>query len=398
MRLAIPPPGVQPSPRPVGIRGDRAARWAPAATALTGSVVLALSTGVSAADATRFAFATAWSVLWPGLVAIRWARPRPSSFFGEVATGFVVGLGLQLTAWAVFVGMGGLSAGRWLALYPLLFVIAAVISPRLRARLRAPSYAEGVPAAAAWSLCAAYLLAVGRLWATVLDRTPLPPGRGRWYQDLYWHLSISAEARHSAPPGVAQVAGEPLLYHWFANAHMAADSLVSGVDVLVVGARLWYLPVYAVVIVLTYLLATRLAAAPWAGVLAVAIVVVPGALAPVRWIAAVGAESLVPQSPSQIFGLPVLLVLTGTLAGIVAAPNWRAVGLGEWILLVWFAVLSAGLEVLDSADRPRGIAAGARGDLVATPNRARYRNSADAGCDRRGGDGARARIAVAGRR
>lgn len=132
------------------------------------------------------------------------------------------------------------------------------------------------------------------------------------------------------------------MYHWFANAHIAADALVSGVDVLVVGARLWYLPVYAAIIVLTYLLAARLAAAPWAGVLAVALVVVPSALAPVRWIAAVGAESLIPQSPSQIFGLPVLLVLIGTLAGIVAAPNGGAVRRGEWILLMLFAMLSAG--------------------------------------------------------
>ncbi|MDN5765016.1 MAG: hypothetical protein L0H96_06230 [Humibacillus sp.] len=342
MRVAPFSARVGPTPSLLGRRGARAARWAPATTALTGSVVLALSTGVSAADVTRFAVGTAWSVLLPGLVVTRWARPHPSSLLGEVATGFVVGLGLQLTAWAMFVGVGGPGAGHWLALYPLLFVTAGAISHRLRARLRAPTYSERVPAAAAWSLCAAYLTAIAWLWATVLDRTPLPPGRGRWYQDLYWHLSISAEARHSAPPEVPQVAGEPLSYHWFANAHMAADALVSGVDVLVVGARLWYLPVYAAIIVLTYLLAARLAAAPWAGVLAVALVVVPSALAPVRWIAAVGAESLIPQSPSQIFGLPGLLVLIGTLAGIVAAPNGGAVRRGEWILLMLFAMLSAG--------------------------------------------------------
>lgn len=175
MRVAPFSARVGPTPSLLGHRGERAARWAPTTTALTGSVVLALSTGVSAADVTRFAVGTAWSVLLPGLVVTRWARPHPSSLLGEVATGFVVGLGLQLIAWAMFVGVGGLSAGHWLALYPLPFVTAGAISHRLRAPLRAPTYSERVPAAAAWSLCAAYLTAIAWLWATVLDRTPLRP-------------------------------------------------------------------------------------------------------------------------------------------------------------------------------------------------------------------------------
>lgn len=324
------------------VRG--AARCAPAATALSGSVLVALATGVSPLDLLRFSFATLWSVLLPGMVLLRWSRPRPTSLAGEVATGLVVGLGAQLIAWGGFVGIGGLSAGRWLALYPLLFVVAVASLPKLRARLRKPAYPQPVPIGAQWALCVAYLAAVTQLWATVLHRTPLPPGRGRWYQDLYWHLSISAEARHAAPPGVPQVAGEPLFYHWFANAHMAADSLVGGVDVLVVTARLWYLPVYAATIVLTYLLATRLIDSPWAGVLAVVLVVAASALTPVRWISAVGTESLIPLSPSQVFGLPVMLALVGTLVGIVAAPRGGGIRGGEWALLGLFAALSAGAK------------------------------------------------------
>ncbi len=320
------------------------AGWVPAATALTGSAVIALASGVSSVDLLRFSFATLWSVLVPGIVLLRWARPHPPSFTGEVATGFVVGLGTQLIAWGAFVGIGGVTAGRWLTLYPLLVAVAAASCPKLRARLRKPAYSERVPVGAQWALCVSYLAAITRLWTTAFDRTPLPPAGGRWYQDLYWHLSISAEARHSAPPTVPQVAGEPLFYHWFANAHMAADSLVGGLDVLVVTARLWYFPFYAAIIVLTYLLATRLINSPWAGVLAVVLVVVQSALTPVRWITGVGTESLVPLSPSQVFGLPVTLALIGTLAGIVAASSWGEVRRGEWALLVVFAALSAGAK------------------------------------------------------
>ena len=46
------------------------------------------------------------------------------------------------------------------------------------------------------------------------------------YLDLSYQLSLAGEAKHAFPPGVPQVAGEPLYYHWFGHAHMAMTSLV----------------------------------------------------------------------------------------------------------------------------------------------------------------------------
>ena len=315
-------------------------RYAPAVVALAGSAVLLTAAGTAVEDILRFAVATGWTVLLPGVLLLRLARAAPHSLPEELATGFVVGLGAQLIAWAIFVGAG---VGSWLALYPLPLLAAALV-PALRPRLRRPVYAVRTPIAAAWALCAAYLLAIARLWAILLRHTPLPPGTGRWYPDLYWHLSISAQARLAVPPQVPQVSGRPLLYHWFSNAHMAADSLAGGVDVLVVTARLWYLPVYAVTVLLTYALAARLAGSAWAGILAVALVVVPSAVAPVRWVDALATDALIPQSPSQVFGLPVLLALIATLVGVVRAPALRRVPAGEWVLLVLLTALAAGAK------------------------------------------------------
>ncbi|MBO1765713.1 hypothetical protein [Allobranchiibius sp. GilTou38] len=309
--------------------------------ALLGSGALATATGVAVQDTVRFAAAVGWSILLPGVLLLRLLLPRRRALPQEFATGFVVGLGAQLLAWGSFVATG---VGGWLILYPLPLLAAVALVPRLRARLRGPAYAERMPTGAAWALCAAYLLALLRLWATVLRHTPLPPSTGRWYPDLYWHLSISAEAMHHAPPQVPQVSGQPLLYHWFANAQMAADALVARVDVLEVAARLWYLPVYAATLLLTYLLTARLARSPRAGLLAVALLVVPSALTPVTWVPALATDALLPLSPSQVFGLPVLLALLGSSVHLVRAPGMRAVPVGEWVLLALFAALAAGAK------------------------------------------------------
>ena len=52
------------------------------------------------------------------------------------------------------------------------------------------------------------------------DHKP-PPNGTSYYQDLLFHLSMVHELMRSMPPQWPQVAGEPLEYHWFANADMA---------------------------------------------------------------------------------------------------------------------------------------------------------------------------------
>ncbi|NYJ75432.1 hypothetical protein [Allobranchiibius huperziae] len=312
-----------------------AARWLPAVVCLVASYAAA-HTHVPLGQSLIYLVATIWSVLMPGVLVLRLCRGQADSLLAELSVGFVVGIMVQLVAWAAFVSLG---VGGWLALYPVPVVAAAALIPQWRARLRSTPYARREPWWAAWSLAASYVVAVGLLATRTFATNPLPPSRVRWYPDLYWHVAVAASARTSVPPAVPQVSGQTLKYHWFSHAHMAADSLVSHVDVLLVASRLWYLPVYAAILVLTYLLATRLARTPKAGIVALVLLLVNAGIDPLRWVNAFGSDALVPLSPSEILGLPVLLVTTWWVIDIVRGARPTRAG---WVLLGLMLLTCAG--------------------------------------------------------
>ncbi len=311
-------------------------RWAPITVAVICAIAIVLPQGVGLLQAIAFAFGTLWSVQLPGVLLLRLCRGQGRSLLEEMSFGFVVGLTIQLLGWALFVALG---LGFLLALYPLLVVAAAVLIPTWRATLRSTPYPEQHPSWALWSLATAFVWSVFFLANRTFAVNPLPPATVRWYPDLYWHVAVAASARTSVPPLVPQVAGETLKYHWFSHAHMAADSLISGVDVLVVASRLWYIPAYAVILCLTYLLASRLAGTAKAGLIAVVLLLANASINPIRWISAQGAEALVPLSPSEIMGLPVLLVTVWWLIEIVRGHRPGRLG---WALLVLLLLGCAG--------------------------------------------------------
>ena len=319
-------------------RGLTARRGLPAIVALVAAVVVALAYDVQVGQIARFGFATLWSVLLPGYLVLRWCRPRGRTLFEDVCVAFIVGIMVQLVAWAVLVGAG---FGAGLILYPAVLLAVGILVPALRRRLHVPPYTERVPGPAAWVMTAAYAFMVTMLGLRTFSLAPLPPGSAHWYQDLYWHLAISAEARHSVPPQVPQVAGQTLKYHWFSNAHMAADSLVGHLSVMVVTMRLWYLPVIAVTVAMTYLLATRMARTPKAGVVAVALLVIGASFNPVHWLGGLATNSFVPLSPSEMLGLPVLLLVTWWLADLVRGARWHW---PAWVLLALLLLTCAGAK------------------------------------------------------
>ncbi|MBO1755635.1 hypothetical protein [Allobranchiibius sp. CTAmp26] len=311
-------------------------RLLPALVAAAVASGVALHYGVSVALLAQYTATILWSVLLPGFLVLRWCRPRGRALFDDLCVAFVVGLVVQLIAWGVFVRAG---AGGWLVAFPLLLIVPGVAVPALRRRLRTEPYLDHPPVWAAWTITGAYAYVLVMLGRYTFARIPLPPGRTRWYQDIYWHAAITAEARHSAPPQVPQVSGQRFDYHWFANAHMAADSLIGHVGVLVVTTRLWYLPLYAVVLGLTYVLATRIARTPAAGVLAVALLASSSVLTPLRWLTGIANSAFVASSPSEIFGLPMLLLATWWIAQLVRGERWNR---PAWILLALVLLACAG--------------------------------------------------------
>ena len=75
-----------------------------------------------------------------------------------------------------------------------------------------------VPVGWSWAVAGVVCFFTAYLAAVFLDRNPiLPPTEStRQYLDLSYQLSLAGEAKHAFPPGLPQVAGEPLYYHWFA--------------------------------------------------------------------------------------------------------------------------------------------------------------------------------------
>ncbi len=300
--------------------------------------VAAVHYGVSVWELATFTVASVWSVLLPGHVVLRCCRPRARTLLEDVCVSFVVGIAVQLVAWAAFVGAG---IGSWLVVYPAIPLVAVAVAPRLRIGMHREAYPERTPVTAAWALTIAYGVAVLTLALGVFAGTDLPSGRGRWFRDLYWHLAISAQARTNAPPQVPQVSGQELKYHWFANAHMAADSLVGHLGVLVVTARLWYLPFYAVIIGLTYVVTTRLSRSSWAGVLAVVMLTVSAGFLPLTWMTGVGLGVFYALSPSLVFGLPPLLLVTWWTVELLRG---ESAGRSAWVLLFVLLVTCAGAK------------------------------------------------------
>lgn len=315
-----------------------ARRLLPGLVAFVIAAAVAMHYGVQLSDLARFTFASLWSVLLPGYLVLRWCRPQGRTLFEDVCVAFVVGLAVQLVAWALFVGAG---AGSWLIVFPAVLLVIGLAVPRLRERLRVDPYVSRTPEWATWAMAVGFGYEVLVLGLGTFATTPVPPGRRRWFQDLYWHLAISAEARHSAPPQVPQVSGQELDYHWFSNAHMAADSLVGHLGVLVVTVRLWYLPVYAVTIGLTYVVTSRLSRSSKAGALSVLLLVSAASFNPVHWLSGTAVDPFIPASPSEIFGLPILLLTTWWLAQIVRGGHGRW---PSWVLLVLMLVTCAGAK------------------------------------------------------
>ncbi|AKU16197.1 hypothetical protein [Luteipulveratus mongoliensis] len=311
--------------------------WLPALVAVAGTVIVLAIYGVSVWDTTRFALASLWSVLLPGVLVHRALRSRPAHLLAEVAPAFAVGVAVRLLAWAAYVALG---LGDWLATYPLLVLAVFSAVPGLRQRLHLKPYDERLPVGPAWGLLVAYSLGLARVCANVFESTPLPRRTGMWPPDLYWQLSINAEATRSAPPQVPQASGEVLRYHWFSSAHTAADSLVSKVDLITVSARLWYLPVYAVTLALVYLLTVHLSRRPWAGVLACGLLLAPAALTPILSVPGVGVDALSAASPTEVLGHSMMLLsawlLIDTLRG-------RTSGRG-WLLLVLMLAACSGAK------------------------------------------------------
>ena len=239
------------------------------------------------------AIAVVWPLLFvvPGLAIMAWTAPRiPATGRLGLAIVLSVALSSHLVYW-LSLATGGY---RREAIFAIAALLAAPIPvavlrhgmPALAAQARAAWRAVRrgpLPfiVAGAAALLVGLVLASG-LWRTTADG--ITAGGSNW-SDLGVHLSIAQSLNAgNFPPQVPYFAGEPLIYHWFADFHAAITAKAAGlfaIPVFVVSSAILTL---ALALVVHGLAATLLQGrgARRAALLAVVLVVIGGGLGWVR--------------------------------------------------------------------------------------------------------------------
>ncbi len=318
--------------------------WAPTVsmTALTATV--AALYGVSVPDMVLFGLYVVLCVGLPGVLLLRLLYRGRRTLAEEVALGLALGYAVEVFA---YVGARALGVPLLVLAWPAGTCLLFLAVPRLRRHWTvAPARRERAPAWWSWFLAlpAAYLLAWSAVAFFRLNALSWP-ALGRSFPDMPFHLALVGELRHHLPPTVPMVAGEPLSYHWFVYAHLAAASWVTGVEPLVLLFRLGMFPVLAAFVVLAGMTGRRITGS-WAGAAlttaGTVLVATPslylGGNGAFTW---GGVPDLMWASPTQTFGAlmfaPVVLFLLDLL-------ERRRRPAGHWALLGVFLVAVAGAK------------------------------------------------------
>ncbi|WP_431843522.1 hypothetical protein [Calidifontibacter indicus] len=311
-------------------------RWVPALAVGIVLVVVWVINSTPVPSLLRYALCCAWLVVLPGVVVRRLALGRAKDWVEEIAVGAAVGLVLLIPVWAVLTRLGAFSL---ILAWPIAIVAPFVWRPRPRESLRAASPQDHVPEVAGWLLALAVTAAL-LVWSVgFAATTQLPPGPFKWYQDDYWQLSLAAELGRRVPPDIPQVAGHPFMYHWFANANISTMSKASGLDLVLVYARLWEPPLRILVVALAFVLGRRLSGSAVAGAL-LGVMVAAGTELRASWFSLPGHAVLNLHSPSQLFGVIVLLLVLLLLIDLLQGRRGR----GRAALLVGSSLSAVGAK------------------------------------------------------
>lgn len=254
----------------------------------------------------------------PGLLLWRALRGRASSLLHDVTFGTIL-------AHAVTIGV--YIAGRWAGMPLAVWLVPAATAgvflavPSLRVHWR-PHSGEREPTWFHWGLafcvvmlCAWVTLPIGLI--PLIGPTALEPAA-----DHAFLLSLTGELRNHMPPTTPYVVDEPLFYHWFGLADLAAMSWQGGQELDVLLLRLG--PLWALLngFLAFAFLGERLAGKKIAGMLAVALAVFVGSISLLHGAATNIVDSTLLRinwfgSPTQGFGqllaIAVLFVAIGLL-------------------------------------------------------------------------------------
>ncbi|MDQ1647054.1 MAG: hypothetical protein QOJ50_3238 [Cryptosporangiaceae bacterium] len=308
---------------------------------LTLAALLAVQT--PGADVAKYAVYLVYAVLVPGVLVWRSLRGVPRSLVEDLAAGAALGFGMEILT---YIALRFVGAPILILAYPAVAIAVFAGVPSLRRHWR---FGDEPKAPTWWSwIMAALVTAVLAYIALTFFRThPLSgPIAAYPYSDMPYNLAIAAELKQRIPPTVSYVLGEPLHYHWFSHADMAAASWGTGIELRTIQLRLAPLAFIALNVIFTGLLAVRLSRRWWTAPVAVLIAYFVSAfspfsfttrlfsdermLAPFQWASAT-------QVAASALLAPALLLLVDRFRG---EPGAR----GQWALIGILLVAAMGAK------------------------------------------------------
>lgn len=299
----------------------RALPWLVVVAVLIGALLWA---GTPAMSVLRYTVYWVAGIQIPGILVFRALGGSRANLPEDTGFGAATGIAVVLIGWALAVGTG---LGDFLWVWPLLVIAAFMAVPVLRRfwRIGDP---RPLPLGWSWSLAALMVLMIGLLALGDWAPNPLPPVTHNLFGDLYYHWANAAELRRTITPQQPQMAGNPLIYHWFSDAYRASAQMMSGVPLAEVMLRLWAGPVVLAGVLIIAGLARQVSRVWWSGPVAafIAVALPVTAIWPrfPSW-----PVTIVPSySPTLVFSIPFVAAVVALLVDI-----GRGVRLGRgWVL------------------------------------------------------------------
>lgn len=313
-----------------GLSAASRSGWIPAALAAAFTVAVLSLYGVPLRQTVVFFAYVGLGVTLPGMLWWRILRGGPRHLVEDVAAGTALGYALEVLA---YIPARALGVPLAVLVMPVATVAAFLAVPRLRSTWAGAGVR--VPLWWAWTMSGLVVFAVSFSAVTFFRSHGLSwPENAAPYVDIPWHLSMAADVKHHMPAQFPYVAGEPLLYHWFVYADLAATSWVTRIELQTLLFRLSLLPMIAAYTVLLGLVARRLIGRWWPGALAIGITWFAGAPRLAGWPtpAAPGGVGVgLPWlSPTQAFGMLLFAPLVLVLVDMFRRPRQ---GAGRWVLV-----------------------------------------------------------------
>jgi hypothetical protein len=244
--------------------------WLPALVTAGSCVAVLRYYDVPVSDLLAFAAYQILAVTVPGTLWWRAARRRAGLFVEDVAAGTALGCAVELPVY-LLARTGDLP--RLVVVWPAVTIVAFLLVPALRPYRRGAGHDGRLPLPLSWTIAGVVGLILVRTGTGFFAMHGLDwPGNSAPHVDIPNHIALTAELKHHFPAVMPQVTGEPLAYHWFGYAHLAAASWVSGVEPQMLVLRLAVIPAFVGLAVLIATMAHRLTGRWWPAALALLLV------------------------------------------------------------------------------------------------------------------------------